>query len=215
MTGWLASHGAHLAVVVVPVLAMAALVLPEVLRARASSPSASRGFPPARAGIVLSLVGAAALHLAVVPDHLRESVLEGLAMVAFGLAQAALALAVLRRRPSVGLLQATGGTSLVIAALWAASRTTGLPWVPLSTGPDHVVLGVLCSALEIGTLGLTAHLLRRERDGERDVALDVALDVADDGGLRDAVPVGGPGGPVSVPAPRRRAPAAAPAPRAG
>src|SRR5262245_12292004 len=94
---------------------------------RASSRSiGSRGL---RLSAALFLLGAACIHLAVVPEHLVEYASFGLFFLAVGLAQGALAVALLVR-PSSRLLLVGAAGNLVVIGVWLASRTLGLPGLP-------------------------------------------------------------------------------------
>jgi len=107
-------------------------------------------------------LGAAAIHFWVVPEHLAEWPAAGVFFIALGIFQVAWALAYVWRpsRPviAVGVL-----VSLATVALWAVSRTIGLPfspepWVPEEIGP----LDVAASALEVAlVVGLLLPLLKR------------------------------------------------------
>jgi hypothetical protein len=93
----------------------------------ASSPS------PARVGadqwvLAALLVGAGAIHVAMAPSHLGESVIEGAGFLVAAWVQLALAVAVLLRTPSRRLLAAVAGTSVALIAAWLVSRTAGLPF---------------------------------------------------------------------------------------
>jgi hypothetical protein len=107
------------------------------------------------AATVLSLavagasLGAAAIHFAVVPEHLEEWPAAGLFFVVLAIFQAAWAVAYLWR-PSrwaiaVGIL-----ANLATAALWLVSRTIGLPFSPEPWVPEEIgLLDVVASALEL------------------------------------------------------------------
>ena len=73
------------------------------------------------------LLGAAAVHLAVAPSHFGESTVLGAGFVVSAWLQIGLAGAVVVR-PSRWVLRATVLTSLVLIAVWAVSRTAGLPF---------------------------------------------------------------------------------------
>jgi hypothetical protein len=75
---------------------------------------------------VLFTLGAAAIHLAVAPAHVREYVPFGVFFLVVGGAQTAYAIE-LAVRPTrrLALLMATGSAGLV--GLWVLSRTVGLP----------------------------------------------------------------------------------------
>lgn len=75
------------------------------------------------------LVGGAGVHAAVIPEHLTEGWSVGLFFVLLTAAQLAAGLVVLRGCGSPGLLLA-GVVTAVPLAVWAVSRTTGLPVGP-------------------------------------------------------------------------------------
>lgn len=113
-------------------------------------------------GTLLTL-GAAAIHFAVVPQHLDEYLPFGLFFLLCGAAQVALALAVVAR-PRPQLFAAGALATLGVLILWAISWTIGLPLGPTPGRPDDmgmadVITGIL-EALAILQLGL---LLRRPR----------------------------------------------------
>lgn len=101
-----------------------------------------------------SLLGAAAIHSAAMPAHLREWWAAGaffglLAAVEVGLA-AGLLLA-----PSRPLWLATGVVSLVTMALWAASRLWGMPLGPQAFRPEAIRWAdYLCTWLEAATVAV-------------------------------------------------------------
>src|SRR5215471_14549310 len=81
------------------------------------------------------LLGAAAIHFAVAPEHVREYPLYGLLFICAGVLQAGLAVALLRLR-SRALAAAGVASSLGLIAVWALSRTTGLPVAPVPWTPE-------------------------------------------------------------------------------
>ena len=121
-------------------------------------------FPRSEHGVVARVAaaaltaGAGAIHLAVVPDHLREYLLFGIFFAVVGAVQLGAAVALLRptRRLAVGV--ATGQALLV--ALWLVSRTTGLPIGPQPWTPEEIgVADVACVGLEllaVAVLGVAA-----------------------------------------------------------
>ena len=107
-------------------------------------------FPSRALGLRISaaafLLGPAALHFAVAPEHLREYVVYGVLFVMVGLAQAALAVLIVLR-PSSGLLLGGAALSLAVVAVWLMSRTVGLPIAPVPWQPEAVGLPDLLSTL--------------------------------------------------------------------
>jgi hypothetical protein len=108
-----------------------------------------------------TLLGAAAVHLAVAPPHFGESTLLGAGFVVSAWLQIALAGAVVIR-PTRWVLGATVLMSLVFIAVWAVSRTAGLP-LPGDAGQPEAVAFVdgACVALEAITAVLAAALIVR------------------------------------------------------
>lgn len=92
------------------------------------------------------LLGSAAIHLAVAPEHLREYLLYGVLFVTVGLAEAVLAVLILLR-PSSGLMLGGAALSLAVVAVWLMSRTFGLPIAPVPWQPEPVGLPDLLSTL--------------------------------------------------------------------
>lgn len=105
----------------------------------------------------LLVLGSAAIHFAVVPEHLREYVPFGLFFIAAGTAQVALATAILVAPNRRLLLAGSAGTAAIIA-LWAVSRTTGLPIGPSPGRPEAIGFNdLVCTTME----GISALLLAR------------------------------------------------------
>ena len=75
------------------------------------------------------LLGAEAIHVAVMDDHFDEWLLAGLFFLAISLAEGLLAVALLTR-PSAAVARLTVGVSLATVGLWLVSRTVGLPGGP-------------------------------------------------------------------------------------
>lgn len=114
-----------------------------------------------RAGAVAALAGAALVHATVVSEHYSEWVLAGVFLLALQVLEAGLSLglALARTRRTAWLVVVTGvGT----AAVWAVSRTVGMPFgpaefrTPEAVGPSDVA----CTILEVGSVLAAAVLLR-------------------------------------------------------
>ena len=75
------------------------------------------------------LLGAEAIHVAVMNDHFEEWLLAGLFFLAISLAEGLLAAALLAR-PSAAVSRLAVGVSLATVVLWLVSRTIGLPGGP-------------------------------------------------------------------------------------
>lgn len=111
----------------------------------------------------LLTLGAAAIHFAVVGEHLRVFPLYGVFFIGLGIAQVLLAVGILfapqRRLFVVGLL----GTIAVIG-LYLASRTVGLPIAPVPWRPEPVGFpDVAANVMEVVTVIQFLRLLRRPR----------------------------------------------------
>jgi hypothetical protein len=100
---------------------------------------------------VAGCLAAAAIHVDVAPEHFRESAVYGAFFVAVALAQIAAAW-VLWRRPILTCLRVVALGSLAIVALWAWTRSVGVPLGP-DAGHTEVVglLDVLCASAELVT----------------------------------------------------------------
>ena len=110
--------------------------------------------------LAAALVGSAAIHAAVVPEHLGEWAAAGVFFAILAAAQLALGIFSLGRRPSA-LLLAVAAASIVPLVLWLCSRTVGLPFGPAAgtaepTGLPDIAAGIL----ELGTLLAAVALLR-------------------------------------------------------
>ena len=125
--------------------------------------------------LVLALVGAAAIHAAVVPEHLGEWWAAGAFFVLLATAEllAAATLAWSRRRsrpgPAVPALLATLGVSVLPLLVWAQSRTSGMPFGPEAWEREPVgVADVMACVLEVVAAVVVARTLfpgRRGRPG--------------------------------------------------
>jgi FtsP/CotA-like multicopper oxidase with cupredoxin domain len=97
-------------------------------------------------------LGAALIHLAVAPEHLREFAPFGVFFLAIGAIQVILAVELLVR-PSRRLALTLAATNLSLVGLWFASRTVGLPVGPTPGQPEEIGLDdVLCQVLELLSL---------------------------------------------------------------
>lgn len=104
-----------------------------------------------RAAVVLS-AAAGGLHLAVVPEHLREGWLTGLFFAVVGTGQVAWAARV-AAGPSRPLLVLGAAANAAVVGLWLFSRTAGLPLGPHPWAPEPVGLAdLLASAFEAGVV---------------------------------------------------------------
>jgi hypothetical membrane protein len=121
-------------------------------------------------GLVGALVGAAVIHVAVVPEHLTEWAAAGLFFIALAAAQLVVGVAVLVR-PS----RTVGVASIVVAAgpivLWVVSRTVGLPLGPEPGVPEALGLSDLaCAVLEAAAVAFALALRSTEGADDADDA---------------------------------------------
>jgi hypothetical protein len=124
--------------------------------------------PLARDGLTLvlaaGLLGSAVIHAAVVPAHLSEWWVSGVAFVALALGEVAVAAALLTRgRVSrAPALVAAIVLSAVPLVVWVMSLTSGLPLGPAALDQEWVgVVVVLAGVLELTTLTIAILMLRR------------------------------------------------------
>jgi hypothetical protein len=119
---------------------------------------------PELTGLPLAVVslGAAAIHFAVIPDHLAEWWAFGLFFAALGWFQALWAVAHLTR-PSIRLDRLAILVNLATVALWTWSRTFGLPIGPAPGMPEAIgAPDVMATILELGlAVGLLVALRGR------------------------------------------------------
>ena len=111
--------------------------------------------------LVGALVASAAIHAAVIPEHLAEWRAAGLffALLTVGELSVAVALLARPRRPDV--LYAAAAVSIGPLLLWLYSRTIGLPFGPDPGAPEGVgVPDCLACALEVVSLVAVVLLLR-------------------------------------------------------
>jgi hypothetical protein len=112
--------------------------------------------------LTAGLLGAAAIHAAVIPAHLAQWGPAGAFFIALTAAELATAAALTRPHPQPGVLLAAAAASIGPLALWLYSRTTGIPFGPGAGTPEPIGLADLAaSALEVTTLLIAITLLRR------------------------------------------------------
>jgi hypothetical protein len=108
---------------------------------------------------IVSLMGAAVIHAAVVPEHLEEWRVAGIFFIVLALVQVGLAVALLQSQSRrVYLLIAAVSVGTLV--LWAVSRTVGLPFGPEAGEPE--VLGradIVSGILELITTAACVSLL--------------------------------------------------------
>jgi hypothetical protein len=134
---------------------------------------------PAAMLVALS-AGAGTIHLSVAADHLHEYVLFGAFFIALGSAQLGWAALVALFGPARPLLIA-GTANLAVVALWALSRTTGLPLGPSPGVPEAMSFpDVAATLFEVVLVGyvLVSLRLRRQRPLPRIASLAWVLPLA-------------------------------------
>jgi hypothetical protein len=118
--------------------------------------------------LVALLVGAGAIHVAMAPSHMDESIIEGAGFLVAAWVQLALAVAVLLRAPSRRLLAAVGGTSVALIAAWLVSRTAGLPFGAHAGHAESVsIVDGVCVGLEAAAALVAAATLAGLASGLR------------------------------------------------
>jgi hypothetical protein len=111
-------------------------------------------------------VGAALVHIAMVPAHAAEWLPEGLAFAAAAWLQLAFAAAVLGR-PRRALLSAAALANAVFVAAWAVTRTAGMPFGPQAGSVESVAaVDLTCAAFEAALVVAALVLAARPRLGE-------------------------------------------------
>lgn len=118
---------------------------------------------PVRFVLALFLIAASAIHFLEVPAHFEEDAIYGWFFLGTGLAQSAAAIA-LTIRPSRRLLLITVAGSLAIVAVWAITRTVGIP-VGAQAGIIEPVgrPDLVATALELGTAAIGIWVLKLQR----------------------------------------------------
>jgi len=111
--------------------------------------------------------GAAAIHFAVISEHIDEYWLFGVFFIASGAAQLLWATAVVfRPHRGVVAIGALGNAAIIL--LWIASRTIGLPLGPEAGSAEAVgVADVAATALEVVIVLTTGWYLARPLDRRR------------------------------------------------
>src|SRR5215470_14829223 len=116
----------------------------------------------------LLILGAAAIHFSVAPTHFQEYLPFGLFFVGAGIAQVALAGAILTV-PTRRLFLAGAAGTLGLIGLWFVSRTIGVPIGPHPGKPEAIGFpDIICVALEVVfTLMLVRLAFRRPKSRPR------------------------------------------------
>lgn len=166
-------HDALDAVTAALLLAIGAPLLWAAWRAKGSG-SRSHGSVNVDSTTSLLLVAAglsfaaAAIHIAVVPEHFAESAAEGVAFALLALFQIVTG-ALLTVRPSDRVKTAVVAVSLGATLMWVITRTAGVPFVPELASPEAVALrDAMATAFEVGIVATVLALpisLRSRRFG--------------------------------------------------
>ena len=121
-------------------------------------------------GLASLSVGAAAIHFAVVFEHFAEYALYGAFFLVISWAQLIWPVVLLWRPSRLWLWLGIAGNAVIIA-VYAASRTVGLPFGPDLHSPESVgALDVMSCVLEFGLIVGCAALLWRPSLADRPVA---------------------------------------------
>jgi FtsP/CotA-like multicopper oxidase with cupredoxin domain len=129
-------------------------------------PAAQRPRPALLIAASLLTLGPAAIHFAVAPAHFQEYVPFGVLFLLTGLAQSALAVAMLAR-PSRRLFLAGVAGTMGVIALYVVSRSVGLPVGPRPGRPEMIGFpDIACATMEVLSVVVLA-LLAISRPGSR------------------------------------------------
>jgi hypothetical protein len=126
-----------------------------------AAPVTSSRFTDIRLLAVAGLLGSAAIHAAVVPEHLKEWNDAGVFFIVLTAAELAVAAAILLRPQQRAWLLAAAVISIGPLLVWSYSRTAGMPFGPEAGVPEAVgVPDCVACALELATLVTAVVLLR-------------------------------------------------------
>jgi hypothetical protein len=143
-------HRGHVVLLLVWVLVVGAVLVRGKLQARAA---ADRPATLPRGGWLWATAAASVLgasgHLAVIDEHFHEAVLYGVFFLVLTIVQFGWA-AWLLRRPTLPVLFAGAAASVLVALLWLATRTVGIPLGPEAGEKEGFgALDIACSAAEV------------------------------------------------------------------
>jgi hypothetical protein len=150
----------------VPMLLIGTILIATALRNRGLLGADTRTVSVTATGAAIAATlstGAAAIHFAVVPEHMAEFAPFGLAFVALAWFQVTWAqLYLLRPNRRIAAIGAV--VSVAIAAIWVLSRTAGLPFGPQPWTPEPIgALDLLATALEITLVGILLPIILPRR----------------------------------------------------
>jgi len=118
--------------------------------AESEGPATFEPSPAMRWFLAALSLGAAVIHLVMVPQHAQESLRIGLAFAAAGWSQIAFGVVMLAR-PARRWVQLAVAANLVFVGVWTLSRAVGLPtWTGDGGTEKASSTDVLCVAFEIG-----------------------------------------------------------------
>jgi hypothetical protein len=157
--GAVSSHAAHLGTLAGPVLLLAFWASWSELRAWLRGHDDAQLPTVALIAAALS-IGAGVVHAIVIPPHVSESLLYGVFFAGVAIAQIGWA-ALLVVRPQRWLLAAGAIGNLAVVALWAVTRTVGVPLGVAAGRREGIgVLDTSCCILELGVIACCAALAR-------------------------------------------------------
>lgn len=162
-------HAGHLLLATGFVLvALVGIALGEQLKTRraARSPRSRRTPRPL---LVVAATGAAAgaTHLAVAPSHWSGAAVYGAFFLLAGSTQVVWS-ALLMVRPSRALLALTAAVNLGLLALWAQTRTLGVPLGPAAGVRERIgAVDLVCALLELSSAAVALHLVAQRRPSAR------------------------------------------------
>ncbi len=165
---WWAQHGTHTLFVLAPVAAVALLGVVADARAWLRR----RHLDPALTLAALGTLAAAGVHVAVCPEHYGEGWLYGAFFTATASAQLVWA-ALLMFRPDPRVIRAGLAATLALIALWAVTRTAGIPLGPQRGEVEEVgTLDIIATTCELVVVMASAWALTRSgrQDHRRAVA---------------------------------------------
>jgi hypothetical protein len=140
-----------------PAMLVGTIVVAQVLQKRGLFGAADRtvAMSATLAAVAATLsLGAAAIHFAVIKEHLEFDLGFGLFFIALGWFQVVWAQLYLLR-PSALLARVAAAANLVVIGVWVVSRTTGLPFGPQPWVPEAVgTLDVFASAFELALVAV-------------------------------------------------------------
>jgi hypothetical protein len=140
-----------------PAMLVGTIVVAQMLQKRGlfGRPDRTVAMSATLAAVAATLsLGSAAIHFAVIKEHLEFDLAFGLFFIALGWFQVVWAQVYLLR-PSAVLARIAAGVNLLVVAIWVISRTTGLPFGPQPWVPEAIgTLDVFASAFEVALVAV-------------------------------------------------------------